>query len=123
MRIRGPITRVALTLVAASPVMLGLALPTASAWPPIKECGDFVQTGFAHGRPAGYWTYRTVHGYTPVANLTTRVVQCSYARSFSLTRHGGRWQGFTCRSRTFYGEDWDVRCTKGNQVIHWQGGA
>ena len=91
-----------------------VGVPSALALPPIRECGNFVYTGFAHGRAIGYWTYTTIPGYTPVYNLTTRIVRCAYARPFSLdmagywfgTRH---YQGFTCINHPFYGEDWDIR--------------
>src|SRR6476620_11742169 len=102
--------------------MTALAVVPAASASPITECGNYVQTGISEG----YWTHRTIYGYTPVANLTTRKVRCSYARPFSLIVTAGirrRYQGFTCRIRWFNDEDWDIRCTKGEQVIHWQGGA
>lgn len=101
-------------------MLLLAALPASAS--PITECGNYVQTGVNRG----YWTYRTVYGYTPVYNLTTRSVRCSQARPFSLTVTSGmrrHYQGFACRIRWFNGEDWDIRCTKGAPVVHWQGGA
>ena len=94
------------------------------ALPPIKECGNFIPTGMAGETWTGYWTYRHIPGFTPVTNLTTRVVGCSAARPFSLhvSRKGSRrYQGFTCRWIHHY-ESYDVRCTNGGRVIHWQGG-
>lgn len=92
---------------------------------PIRECANFVPTGQAHGTWAGYWTYATIPGFTPVYNLTTRSIACSDARRFSLyvTRHGShRYHRFSCRWIPDY-ESYDVRCTRGRQVVHWQGGA
>jgi hypothetical protein len=82
----------------------------------ITECGNY---GFS-----GPWTSRTVLGGGLVVNLTTRTVRCSYARPFSLhvtPKRAHRYQGLSCRWRDFY-ESYDVRCTKGRQAIHWQGG-
>jgi len=111
---------------------LAVAGPAAAA--PIRECGNFVPTAPWHWN-SGYWTYRTVLGYTPVYNLTTRNVSCSDARPFSLyvMKHAPRYGShrgtlvihYACTFRWFNGEDWDVRCT-GNfspGVVHWQGGA
>lgn len=114
---------------------LGLAAPAITAArvqaAGITECGNFVLTG--NGGNHGYWTLRLVYGYTPVYNLTTRGVRCSDARPASLnimrraptfgSHRNLYWHNFTCRFRWFNGEDWDVRCTRGSQVIHWQGGA
>jgi hypothetical protein len=97
----------------------GASLASASA---VTECGNYVQTG-AH---SGYWTAATVYGYTPVFNLTTRRVRCSDARRFSLretSTMSRRRNGFNCAIRWFNGEDWDIRCVRAAQVIHWQGGA
>ena len=33
------------------------------------------------------------------------------------------WHGFTIRYRMIGTEGWDVRCTRGSQVMRWQGGA
>jgi len=116
---------------------LGLvpAASSASAAAPIRECGNFVLTG-DHNQ--GYWTRRVVAGYTPVFNLTTRNVACSSARPFSLkatsrvvgSKTGALrgtatvgYRGYRCRATFANGEDWDIRCTKGRHVIHWQGGA
>lgn len=93
----------------------------------ITECGNFVPTP-PWGPYHGYWTFRTVMGYTPVYNLTTRNVRCSYARPFSL-HMAGYWRGvrhrdgYRCTNHLSNSEDWDIRCTKGRYVIHWQGGA
>jgi hypothetical protein len=90
----------------------------------IRRDGNFVVTGpYAFD---GYWTYGTVPGFTPVYNLTTRNVRCSDARSFSLyvSRTGTRhYHNFNCRGTPIGTEDWDIRCVRGSQVIHWQGGA
>jgi hypothetical protein len=122
--------RIIFTLVLA----LGLAEPavmvSAAQASAITECGNFVQTTTWE---RGYWTFRIVPGFTPVYNLTTRNVRCSDARAFSfrvmnmLPPYGSRrnvyYHNFTCRITWSYGEDWNVRCTRGRQVIHWQGGA
>ena len=113
---------------------LAFAAPAITAAPVqaagITECGNFVLTGNGYH---GYWTYRTVYGFTPVYNLTTRGVRCSDARPASLnimrrapsfgSHRNVYYHNFTCRFRWFNGEDWDVRCTRGGLVIHWQGGA
>jgi hypothetical protein len=90
----------------------------------ITECGDYVPTGLAHGTWTGYWTFNPPGGFTPVTNLTTRRVRCSNARPFSLqvSQHSRRsYHGFSCKWKTSY-ESYDVRCTRGREVIHWQGG-
>ena len=104
---------------------LGIVGPAVTAVPAqaagITECGNFHPTA-AEG---GYWNYRAVDGATPVYNLTTRGVRCSEARRFSLVvSTGARWprHGFQ-EDWHFHGERYDVRCTRGSQVIHWQGGA
>ena len=101
------------------------AVPTASALPPIRECGDFVPTGIAHGVWTGYWSFHPAPGFTPIYNLTTRVVRCPYARQFSfhMDRHWRKrhYQGFTCQVHVYY-ELIDERCTNGGKVIHWHGG-
>lgn len=122
-------------LVAVASLALVPAASSASAAAPIRECGNFVLTG---NHDQGYWTHRLVYGYTPVFNLTTRNVACSSARPFSLratdrvvgSKMGAlrgtaavAYRGFRCRARFANGEDWDIRCTKGRHVIHWQGGA
>ena len=115
---------------------LGVAAPAITAAPAqaagITECGNWVFTG--NNVWHGYWTFRTVLGFTPVANLTTRGVRCSDARRASLnimryyappfgSHRNTYWHGFTLRWIFSNGEDWDVRGTRGSQVIHWQGGA
>ena len=104
----------------AAAVLLLAAAPASGASP--TACGNFVQTSAGKG----YWTYHIVYGYTPVYNLTTRGVRCSAARPFSLretARMAHYMNGFTCSIRWFNGEDWDIRCTRGEQVVRWQGGA
>jgi hypothetical protein len=110
----------------AAPAVILPAHAQASA---ITECGNFVQTT---AWERGYWTFGMVPGFTPVTNLTTRNVRCSDARPYSfhvmniLPPYGSRRNvhshNFTCRIAWSYWEDWDVRCTRGSQVIHWQGG-
>ena len=121
-----PVAALAALALAAPAVMLP-AHAQASA---ITECRNFVQTT---AWERGYWTFRIVPGFTPVANLTTRNVRCSDARPFSfhvmnmLPPYGSRrnvhYHNFTCRIVWSNEEDWDIRCTRGSQVIHWQGGA
>jgi hypothetical protein len=126
-------------IVAALAVLAVLAVAgPAAAQGPIRECGSFVPTGQS-GPPAhiayrGYWTFGLVgpvgHGFTPVANLTTRNVSCRDARSASLTivqiNRIYPWHGFVLRFRMTGSErgteDYDIRCTRGGEVIHWQSG-
>jgi hypothetical protein len=109
---------------AAAMLLASLVLVTPASAEPIRECGNYVFTDTNRG----FWTYLTIPGYTPVYNLTTRNVSCANARPFALLV-AGYWpgvryrNGFRCVNRLFYGEDWDTRCTRGAQVIHWQGGA
>lgn len=79
----------------------------------VRECGHF---SVRQGSPAG------------VLNLTTRNVDCRYARKFAtqvtarypFPRH---WAGSSCRSHySMHGLLFDLRCVKGGEVIHWQGG-
>lgn len=87
-----------------------------------SDCGNYVPTSPGHG----YWTYRTVYGYTPVFGLNARRVRCSWSRTFSLQETSKmlhHFQGYACKIRWFNGEDWDIRCTQGARVIHWTGGA
>jgi hypothetical protein len=120
--------RIILILTAITALSMGLASTAQAA--PIIECGTY-------NPYANHWTSTThpdFSGYTPVYNLTTRNVRCSDARpaSLNIMRHHSPpfgshrntyYHSFTCRWQWFYGEDWDVRCTRGSQVIHWQGGA
>jgi hypothetical protein len=118
-----------LALLAAITVSLGgvAAIPAAAQAGGITECGNFVPTGWSSSQHIwrGYWTFRTTAaGFTPVTNLTTRNVRCSYAHTVSLRVANKAWRhysGFTCRWHNA-GEEYDVRCTRGHQVIHWQGG-
>ena len=115
--------RLGKTLVAAAVAgALAVVAPAIAATPVqaagITECGTY-DIGH-HG-----WTYHTISGAVPVANLTTRNVPCYLARPFSLyvTRTGNyHYHGFRFRVRESY-ETYDIRATKGDQVIHWQGGA
>jgi hypothetical protein len=93
-----------------NPISEGPTGPVAST---IRECGSVPDW---RGSPGG------------IVNLTTRHVSCPSARRFAVRvtdryptpRH---WDGFTCRSFTYPGgELFDIRCTRGVQVIHWQGG-
>jgi hypothetical protein len=115
-------------LPAALAAILGgvAAIPVGAQASAITECANFVPTGWSASQNIwrGYWTFNTFAGSTPVTNLTTRNVRCSYARPFSLAvaaKSSRHHNGFTCRWR-HAGEEYDVRCTKGAQVIHWQGG-
>ncbi len=112
-------------LIAALAFASAVAGPSASA-AGIRECGHFVPTGNPHGGTfPGYWTYRQTWGYTPVFNLTTRVVHCHFARYFAIhqsLRYRSHYFGFTCGSSWLGTEAYDIRCTKRSQVIHWQGG-
>jgi hypothetical protein len=94
----------------------------------IIECGNWVQT---NGQPGTWhWSYGYSIPYSPARNLATRIVSCSDARPFAL--HVGfsgqrHYRGYICkwhywRSRR-YSPQFDVRCTKGARVIHWQGSA
>jgi hypothetical protein len=114
-------------LAAIATLALGIA-PAASA-SPIIECCHFVPTGVRGDSWTGYWTYKTTYGFSPVWNLTTRRVRCSFARRFSLaeSRHVRRHRdGFTCRKHIIpdtNGEEYDIRCVASqDRVIHWQGG-
>ena len=100
-------------------------IPAAAQAAPINECGSL---------PAGqsWWTYGPTDGAVHVANLTTRIIPCSYARPFAIramrgTRYGGRYwrvSGFDCRVLGHSWEYADYRCTGGNAaVIRWQTGA
>lgn len=113
-------------ILASLAVIAGLALAGSAQAAPIRECGNYVPVGWAHGTWTGYWTFAVVPGFTPVANLTTRNVLCGDARRFSLavSRSGaGRsYHSFRCRNTTIGTEDYDIRCTRGSQVVHWQGG-
>jgi hypothetical protein len=90
----------------------------------IRECGNYAYVDGHHG----YWTFGTTYGFTPVTNLTTRVMRCRRARQFALRESRAypfhrRRNGFRCRRTELPPESYDIRCTKGRRVIHWQGGA
>jgi hypothetical protein len=84
-----------------------LAAPAMAA--PIRECGNYVPVGWAHGAWTGYWTFATVYGFTPVWDLTTRNVRCSDARAFSIavsrSGAGGGYHNFKCRTTAIGTED------------------
>ena len=111
-----------LPVLTAGLVTAAVALPATAQASPIRECGNWVDT---NGQPGTWhWSYRYSLSYSPVRNLTTRNVSCSNARPFSV-RIGAGWgslHGFACKWRYWnHRSQADVRCTRGNQVIHWQG--
>src|SRR4051794_40468073 len=102
-------------------VGISFTAPARAEASPINECGNWIQT---NGQPGTWhWSYG-YQGVSPVRNLTTRNTRCAYARSFTLhlsfsyQRH---YQAYACRWRWPTFADYDVRCTKGSHVIHWQG--
>lgn len=115
-------------------LIAGLALAAPAVVAPVAQASGITKCGSYDYFGHRWYTRGIVYGYTPVYNLTTRGVNCRDARNASLTimnhhmpRFGSRrnsyYHGFTCRWQWFNGEDWDVRCTRGSQVMHWQGGA
>ena len=120
MRLRG------ILIAAAAAGALGIAAPAITAAPAhasgITECGGYNMNNAHHM----YWTFGRFSGFSFVWHLTTRNVPCYLARSFALhvSRTGDyRYHGFRYRVRWYYDEDYDIRATKGDQVIDWQGGA
>jgi hypothetical protein len=109
-----------------------LAVAGSAQASPIRECGNFAFTSYAHNTWTGHWTFRTLYGFSPAANLTTRNVSCSDARWMALyisrvIRPGGiLWSHFFCSLRTYNGEDYDIRCVRSfhayTEVVRWQGG-
>ena len=105
-------------------VAVAAITPAAAQASPIRECGNWVQTDAQPG--TWHWSYRYSLSYSPVRNLTTRNVSCSKARRFAVDvgfSGQGYSHGFICSWR-YYGRGYrqfDVRCTGGSSVIHWQG--
>lgn len=91
---------------------LAAVVPAIAQASPIRECGRIAR--IVPNSPAGLW------------NITTRNVACPYARRFAVqvTAHmAHHWAGFTCRHYFYnHGFVFDIRCVRGSQVIHWQGG-
>lgn len=114
-------TSLTLAVVVAMLAVASSAPPAASA-APIRECGNYgwfspTATGPAH------WGYGRTYG-AAITNLTTRNVRCAYARPFATHLWGRHhYKGYTCKVTRLGVEYYDIRCTKGNHVIHWQNGA
>jgi hypothetical protein len=99
-------------IITAVVLAAALAVAASAQASSITECGW--GPGLTPGSPAG------------IMNLTTRHVSCPNARHFAVqvtARDPRHWDGFACRI-SFYDQNlsFDIRCTRGRQVIHWQGG-
>ena len=113
------------TAFAGGLLTLCVAASTASALPPIRECGDFVPTAqlMARGPATGAFTRHLASRPSP----TSRPVWCGVRTRVNcplyMARHWRkrRYQGLTCHVHVYY-ELTDECCTNGSQVIHSQGG-
>ncbi len=103
-----------------------LLVPSAASAAPIRECGNYGDTG--SGRVG--WTFGEVYG-AGIFNLTSRRVSCRTARrvarySYPTDRYVRRWswRGYRCRILSSAHEYSDQRCTKiGGRVVRWQSGS
>jgi hypothetical protein len=56
-----------------------------------------------------------------IHNLTTRGVSCSRARRIARAYSRDKTpSGFRCRERNPRQFEFDIRCTRGSQVVRWQ---
>ena len=110
----------------AAAVVVGvLLIPSGASAAPIRECGDWGDTG--SGRLG--WTFGKIRG-AGIFNLTSRRVSCRTARRVARFSYPDRnvrrwsWRGYSCRILASAHEYSDQRCTKsGGRVVRWQSGA